>query len=564
MLQGETMLFVLVFLCILWILTGFVIRDSTNYPDMLVNYVRGDSMTAALNVVLINHFYPNDFYGDAEKILQAIEYSTGPFVSKSIIMTVTAWESLMDSEKESALKQLRCPGYKIHLKREEIFIVMVFDDLENRAKCETISVYPDEPIQYFHPVHFPLMYSSTSALSLKSVIERRYQIQVNFYLSDMEQDPVEIAWAHFRGNTRVVSIGGDVDEPLLIYPGEKVVQFTHAGHLFVIKSVKSESDDVLQKCVDGAILALYLIPAGISSNSVGETTVIDITIDTLKSFNIELLEHVAGTQSYYVEKPNVMDINAQKHLQSLLWTYWEYQRRCQIHLNSILVPTLPMTKLEIRNRDFGKVNNKGIVSTTSLWKIVRLPTMLAELCKDDYEHNKIRLHHQTEISISMVFNQHEVDTYYVPLNDSLLRHLETEVIRESSAWLGIPDVEWVVSSSYGAREYRRGAIIRWHVDPTESQPITAIIHIAEGGNDGKNPENAWPIVVPKTLSGTQKDLDVANLEEIFLAEGEMLLLQTAKVPHARLKQLNMDYYSNVFVHIAPRYWSTLEVVQAMY
>jgi hypothetical protein len=35
-----------------------------------------------------------------------------------------------------------------------------------------------------------------------------------------------------------------------------------------------------------------------------------------------------------------------------------------------------------------------------------------------------------------------------------------------------------LTGQYACREYRTGAVVRWHTDPADSQPLTAIVHIA--------------------------------------------------------------------------------------
>ena len=42
-----------------------------------------------------------------------------------------------------------------------------------------------------------------------------------------------------------------------------------------------------------------------------------------------------------------------------------------------------------------------------------------------------------------------------------------------------------------------------------------------------------------------------NKQSIFLKPGEMLLYESATVPHGRMEPLNGDYFDNMFVHFYP-------------
>jgi hypothetical protein len=58
-----------------------------------------------------------------------------------------------------------------------------------------------------------------------------------------------------------------------------------------------------------------------------------------------------------------------------------------------------------------------------------------------------------------------------------------------------------------------------------------------------------------------------NEHEIVLEEGEMLLYESARCPHARPKPLNGDTYCSIFLHYKPVDWnvtyrSLVELAQA--
>jgi hypothetical protein len=58
-------------------------------------------------------------------------------------------------------------------------------------------------------------------------------------------------------------------------------------------------------------------------------------------------------------------------------------------------------------------------------------------------------------------------------------------------------------------------------------------------------------VARNTSSGSSPDLHY----EINLEVGQMLLFQSAKLPHARMIPLEAEWYANAFVHLAPVGWA---------
>jgi hypothetical protein len=167
--------------------------------------------------------------------------------------------------------------------------------------------------------------------------------------------------------------------------------------------------------------------------------------------------------------------------------------------------------------------------------------------------------------ISTVFNQNEVPTRYFPLLLRDLRRLEQIVLEETVKWVEATkqsrDVQdWKISSSYGIREYQKGAIIRWHADPEDTQPITAVIHIADSAkNSDPNylekfnvKPKPWPfeIIRPSCLLPEGSE----DVERFFLGSGEAVIFESGRLAHGRSEPLEADWFGNVFVHLAPATW----------
>ena len=126
-------------------------------------------------------------------------------------------------------------------------------------------------------------------------------------------------------------------------------------------------------------------------------------------------------------------------------------------------------------------------------------------------------------------------------------HFALQSIHEE--WSG---VELLPTAAYGLRVYRSGQTLIPHTDRLSTHVISSIVHIA---HDTVDP---WPLWI----------IDIeGNEHEIVLEEGEMLLYESARCPHARPKPLNGDTYCSIFLHYKPVDWnvtyrSLVELAQA--
>jgi len=114
-------------------------------------------------------------------------------------------------------------------------------------------------------------------------------------------------------------------------------------------------------------------------------------------------------------------------------------------------------------------------------------------------------------------------------------HFALQSIHEE--WAG---VELVPTAAYGLRVYRAGQTLIPHTDRLATHVISSIVHIA---HDTVEP---WPLWI----------VDLAGEEhEVVLEEGEMLLYESARCPHARPHPLNGDTYCSLFLHYKPVDWN---------
>jgi len=140
------------------------------------------------------------------------------------------------------------------------------------------------------------------------------------------------------------------------------------------------------------------------------------------------------------------------------------------------------------------------------------------------------------------------DPDFLPIDDVKgAFHLALQPIHEE--WSG---QELVRTAAYGLRVYRSGQTLLPHTDTLASHVISSIVHIA---HDTTEP---WPLWI----------VDLAgNEHHVFLEEGEMLLYESARCPHARPLPLQGNAYCSLFLHYMPTgwdvtYWSLLEQARA--
>jgi hypothetical protein len=317
------------------------------------------------------------------------------------------------------------------------------------------------------------------------------------------------------------------------------------------------------------------------------------------------------------EKPEStgMYIEPFTRVKSALLAYWSANRKAQIYIHPWAVPKLPLATIsrseKVENDENDEENDeKDSEDEEKLFTVFALSTALVQRLISAYNDSLASLAAVHEPPISMVFNQHAHKVQpmrHVPLPSSLLSGLAAEVLEKATGWLAplsqsASPLPLRITGIYGAREYRRGATIDWHVDPAESQPLTAIVHIASSASSASSvcaeptwaPEKCtapepWLLQIPRSLSlralsllatppgpftsSGKQDACVESesdcksksesLHQVRLEPGEVLLLQSARVPHARLRPLRMDSYANAFVHLAPTGWEQNEDVRKL-
>ena len=124
--------------------------------------------------------------------------------------------------------------------------------------------------------------------------------------------------------------------------------------------------------------------------------------------------------------------------------------------------------------------------------------------------------------------------YLLPIPQSKKDWIHQQLKPIMEEWSGI---KLKSTSAYGPREYRRGSSLRMHVDTESSHIISGIIHIYREGMD-----KDWPLVV------INRD---GERELMYMEPGDLVLYESASLPHSREQPLEGDYYVNMFIHYEP-------------
>eukprot|EP01031_Cornospumella_fuschlensis_P028218 gene28218-34074_t len=497
-----------------------------------------------------------EILANLSKVAQVLTMVHGPFVSRVYMAT-----------RATLLTWSKANSFTIASIESPLPAVLIFDSFLSPRSFLSL------PTQSSSFVPYPL--------SLKSTLESRYKLKVHFRSPDYSAGVYELYWVHFRGNTQVVYIA-------TLQPGEEVVQYTSAGHLYMLTGQSSTPQDTGRNNNFSAFdyhihlpkaLCLLLMPA---INIPDDTNGLLVTLTPqliATGMNLEILREYSSD----LFGTSIKDI---------LLTYWQLHRQVCIPPSMwALKPLYPSSP-----------HTDHFPMATSPWLFTRffIPPELLQEVKTAYlllrQERKREMVNGTVVEeendkvgegfISLVFNQYIRPTFQLPLPPALASRLSSALLRLSEKALSLPQQSLSIVSSYGVREYGQGAVVRAHVDPPLSSPLTAILHIHSDCQREKD-QTCWPFHVPSRIgvdegawwvgggdNSRNEDIDVdsngntledsSHVMSIEQAEGEVLLLHTAQLPHARLLSFTKGtYYGNFYVHMKTADWGDRVEVMAL-
>ena len=132
---------------------------------------------------------------------------------------------------------------------------------------------------------------------------------------------------------------------------------------------------------------------------------------------------------------------------------------------------------------------------------------------------------------------------HIVVNRTQMIKVEKDVRKDIFETLGPLAEEWaeglrlVPTSIYGIRRYRNRSTLLAHTDKASSHVISVIMNIAQ------DVEEDWPLNI-KDNQGKEHTL--------FLAAGEMLWYESARLVHGRQRPFKGSYFDNMFIHYMPK------------
>lgn len=192
----------------------------------------------------------------------------------------------------------------------------------------------------------------------------------------------------------------------------------------------------------------------------------------------------------------------------------------------------------------GRLKTLGIKKfTTKGYKIVDIPNALYKVILEQREIDKMYAEDCKNIfhliNCKKIINGQTIyanNSFYIPfINEQVVHNTINSKLRPIlQKWAKIELAKDLVV--YGIRRYLRGSQLLLHTDAIPTHIISAILQI-----DQKVDEK-WPLNLVDH-KGQKKS--------VSLKPGQMLLYESATVPHGRQFPLNGDFYDNIFVHFAP-------------
>lgn len=176
--------------------------------------------------------------------------------------------------------------------------------------------------------------------------------------------------------------------------------------------------------------------------------------------------------------------------------------------------------------------------TTQGFEVRPIPSALYSFLLDMLDKDKMRPEPcAPSAHINCVPGEQPAKVEVVPVKDGKIVKtvLGKELKELAETWSG---VGLELSSVYGVRNYRRGARLALHVDRLATHVVSFILNIQQQVDDG----------APWYLDILDNNGEYSQVE---LEQGEMVLYESARLPHGRTSPFQGESYMNIFVHFRP-------------
>lgn len=180
------------------------------------------------------------------------------------------------------------------------------------------------------------------------------------------------------------------------------------------------------------------------------------------------------------------------------------------------------------------------------WRVPALGLGFKKVSLDSAIHERLLAHFRANQRNFVAEKGSSVKTEHAARHPSLLYFDDTfnlDLRRRlkplHEAWSGLPLTE---AACYGIRVYQAGAYLHKHADPIATHVISGTICIDHCLS------KPWPLYIED---------DQGTPHEISIDPGEMVMYESARLPHGRPHPLDGKFYAGIFVHYTPVDWKLL-------
>lgn len=232
----------------------------------------------------------------------------------------------------------------------------------------------------------------------------------------------------------------------------------------------------------------------------------------------------ANTQLAEIDGP---EVDAEKYTDKTLMQRDDGESRCH-HRNSITPTRIP------------HYTERG-------WDVFEMPDELYNRLVTYYKKWDHKRTVEPWSGDQIETNYHDVPMSLVSLDHD---HVERDSIANDhvrpmvSEWANVPEADLELKSFYGIREYYRGNELRVHIDVINTHVLSAVLCIEQVGID-----EDWMLEVIDHYG---------ERTEVACSAKQVILYESASLPHGRPYPLNGEKFVNAFVHYRPKGWDFVE------
>ena len=127
---------------------------------------------------------------------------------------------------------------------------------------------------------------------------------------------------------------------------------------------------------------------------------------------------------------------------------------------------------------------------------------------------------------------HDINVIDPTMSDAVVKFIKDKLTQ----WTGLTDLHF--TSIYGFREYKKGAILKMHVDKFKTHALSAIVNVQKD-------TIAWPLVAYDHHH---------ERHDVYFDNFDVLLYESGTVVHGRPFPFQGDHFVNIFVHFTCSDW----------